>query len=64
MITAREIVELMTMMRDYVVMGKEEEWLTTALPAFGGRTPLELIQTDQIKVLIEEFHRLQDGEPV
>jgi hypothetical protein len=49
-------------MDDYVVAPKEEEWLSSPLPAFGGQTPRGLTK-GRIRDLIVEFDRLREGQP-
>lgn len=60
----RDFAELLALMDDYVVAPKEEEWLSSPLPALGGRSPRELIAKGRIRDLIIEFERLREGQPV
>jgi DNA-binding transcriptional regulator YiaG len=60
----RDFAELLALMDDYVVAPKEEEWLSSPLPAFGGQTPRGLLTKGRIRDLIVEFERLREGQPV
>ena len=55
---------LLLRMDDYVVASKENEWLSSPLEAFGGRSPRELIMEGRMHDLITEFDRLREGQPV
>jgi hypothetical protein len=59
-----DFAELLALMDEYVKPDKEQEWLTTALPALGGQRPIDLIRSNQMRPLIAEFWRLVDGQPV
>ncbi len=61
---ARDLRELLSRMEDYVVVPKEKQWLSSALEAFAGRTPQELIADGRIRDLLVEFDRLREGQPV
>jgi transcriptional regulator with XRE-family HTH domain len=56
--------ELLELVDDYVVPGKEPEWLKTSLEALGGKKPFDLIVEGKLRDLIVEFRRLQEGQPV
>jgi DNA-binding transcriptional regulator YiaG len=60
----RDFAELLALMDDYVVAPKEEEWLSSPLPALGGKSPRELIAKGRIRDLVIEFERLREGQPV
>ena len=60
----RDLREFAALMHDYVVPGKEAEWLRTPSPAFKGRRPVELLTEGKVRDLIVEFRRLQDGQPI
>jgi DNA-binding transcriptional regulator YiaG len=60
----RDLWELAELIDDYVIDGKESEWLRTPLPAFRDRRPLDLLRDGKIRDLIVEFRRLQEGQPV
>jgi hypothetical protein len=51
-------------MDDYVIAPQEEEWLSSYLEAFGGRTPQQLIIKGRIRDIVIEFDRLREGQPV
>jgi len=60
----RDLWELAELMDDYVIRGKESDWVRSALPALRGRCPLDLLREGKIRDLIVEFRRLQEGQPV
>jgi hypothetical protein len=51
-------------MDDYVVASKENEWLSSPLEAFGGRSPRELITEGRMRDLMTALDRLREGQPV
>ena len=55
---------LLLRMDDYVVASKENEWLSSPLEAFGGRSPRELITEGRMRDLITALDRLREGQPV
>jgi DNA-binding XRE family transcriptional regulator len=56
--------DLLSRMDDYVIAPQEEEWLSSYLEAFGGRTPQQLIIKGRIRDIVIEFDRLREGQPV
>lgn len=60
----RDLGELLSRMDDYVVASNQEEWLSSPLEAFGGRSPRELITEGRIRELVAEFGRLREAQPV
>lgn len=59
----RDLIELMTLMDEYVSAPREQEWLSTPLPAFHGETPRELIVSGRVRDLVVEFLRMREGQP-
>ena len=55
---------LLLRMDDYVVASKENEWLSSPLEAFGGRSPRELITEGRMRDLMTALDRLREGQPV
>lgn len=55
---------LLLRMDDYVVASKENEWLSSPLEAFGGRSPRELIMEGRMHDLITELDRMREGQRV
>jgi DNA-binding XRE family transcriptional regulator len=60
----RDLRELMALLEDYVLPGKEPVWMRTNLDALGGKSPLDLLVDGKMRDLIVEFRRLQEGQPV
>ena len=60
----RDLRDLFARMDDYVVAPKENQWLSSPLQTFSGRTPQELIAEGRIRDLVVEFDRLREGQPV
>lgn len=60
----RDLRELLSRMDDYVVASNQEEWLSSPLEAFGGRSPRELITEGRIREMVIEFDRLREAQPV
>jgi transcriptional regulator with XRE-family HTH domain len=59
----RDLVELTSLMDDYVSAPRETEWLSTPLAALQHKTPKELIASGRARDLIVEFLRLREGQP-
>ena len=61
---ARDLRELLELLGEYVLPGKEADWLRTKHEAFAGQQPLDLLIAGKLRDLIVEFRRLQEGQPV
>jgi len=59
----RDVHQLLSRMDEYVVASQENQWLSSRLEIFGGRSPRELIVDGRIRDLLAEFDRLRDGLP-
>lgn len=60
----RDLREFLALVHDYVVPGKEAEWLRTTSRAFKGRRPIDLLTEGKVRDVIVEFRRLRDGQPI
>jgi len=60
----RDLRELLKLLGEYVLAGKESAWLRTKLKGLGGQRPLDLLTEGKLRELIAEFRRLQEGQPV
>jgi DNA-binding XRE family transcriptional regulator len=60
----RDLTELTSLMDEYVSAPREQDWLSTPMPAFQNKTPRELIASGRMRDLTLEFLRLREGQPV
>jgi hypothetical protein len=56
--------EFAKLLDDYIPAEQQRQWLATPNKAFGGRTPLELLNSGRVGEIIAEFRRLQAGLPM
>jgi len=60
----QDLRELLSLMDEFVIAPKEQEWLETPLAAIQNRSPIEAVAEGKTRDLIVEFLRLREGQPV
>jgi DNA-binding transcriptional regulator YiaG len=60
----QDLRELLSLMDEFVIAPKEQEWLETPLPAIQNRKPIQAVAEGKTRDLIVEFLRLREGQPV
>jgi transcriptional regulator with XRE-family HTH domain len=60
----QDLRELLSLMDEFVIAPKEQEWLQTPLSAIQNRKPIQAVAEGKTRDLIVEFLRLREGQPV
>jgi hypothetical protein len=60
----QDLRELLSLMDEFVIAPKEQEWLQTPLSAIHNRKPVQAIVEGKMRDLIVEFLRFREGQPV
>lgn len=60
----RDLQELMAILSDVLPESDIPVWLRSDNNSFGGKRPIEVILDGRIRDIINEFRRLQAGEPI
>lgn len=55
---------LQSLIAEFVIDEKKEEWLRTPLPVFDGRSPQQMIDSGHAEPVICELWRLKEGMPL